>query len=365
LAEFTSWKKDKAALSDADARSTKATAMMRVYKEGYSMNPCADRHHTPIWILVALAAVSAPVSTAKAAGSIAWVSSAGLNSRSCGAITSPCQTLQHAHDVAVLANGVIAIRDSGVFGPVTITKAVSIVNDGAGTAMIANTAAGGTAVTVKAGGGDKVVLRGLSIHGGGTGQTGVAFISGASLSIEKCGVRNFAVAGIALGPTAPATVTVSDTVTENNGSHGVYLQPRTQATGFFHASFFRVQSNNNSQNGFGIYGNLAPNASVRATIVDAASVYNRGNGYYALGSNHHNVVVTLVRSTGQGNGLGSTSSTLVAILADDGATIQSSESNIGNDIRPHWGYRGNGGILSYSDNLTSNLGTTVSHILKD
>jgi hypothetical protein len=318
------------------------------------MFTCFERPR-PLLALIAALALGAVPTAAKAVAKLAWVSSSGQNSGSCGAIRSPCQTLQYAHDVAVLAGGVIAIRDSGAFGPLTIAKAVNIVNDGAGTAMIVNTTAGGTAITVKAGVNDKVVLRGLTVEGGGSGQTGVAFVSGASLSIEKCSVRNFAVTGIALGPIHKAAMVVSDTVSENNGAYGIYIQPRTQTETIFHASLLRVQTNNNSGHGIGVYGNFSPNARVIATITDSASLNNHGVGYHMLGGNigDVNVKTLLIRSSAHGNADNSAVGAAGAII-EDHAELIASESILLHNYGEDWQTKGAlGRVQSYLDNVAN------------
>lgn len=310
--------------------------------------------------LVVLPAIAESLVAAQAASKLAWVSSSGRDIASCGSTASPCLTLQYAHNVAVLANGVIAIRDSGEFGPLTITRAVSVINDGAGTAMISNIAPGGSAITIRAGASDKVVLRGLTLDGGGAASNGIVFVSGASLSIEKCATRNFVSSGIALGPTTPTRLHVSDSVTENNGGYGLYLQPRTTAAVNFYASFIRVQAINNALNGFGVYGNFAPDAAVFATIADSAAVNNRGAGYHALGQGAINVSLSLVRSTAEGNGSNFPASDGAAALVDTGARILASEMNLdANPIRS-WRTKGSGEIWSYGDNLTGAVASGVS-----
>jgi len=66
---------------------------------------------------------------------------------------SPCKTFQHAHDV-VLAGGEISVLDTGGYGTIIISKAISIVAVGV-EASIATTS-GQTAITIMAGTNDKV-----------------------------------------------------------------------------------------------------------------------------------------------------------------------------------------------------------------
>src|SRR3954463_5191602 len=63
-----------------------------------------------------------------------WVSSLGNDGNDCNRLT-PCRTFQRAHD-ARLSLGEITVLDPGGYGAVTITKNISIINDGVGEAGI-------------------------------------------------------------------------------------------------------------------------------------------------------------------------------------------------------------------------------------
>ena len=83
----------------------------------------------------------------------------------------------------------------------TITKSLSIVNDGVGTAGVQATA--GDAIAINAGASDKIYLRGLNIDELGAANNGVNLIAGGSLDIVNCviwhfnanGIRNFSLRG--------------------------------------------------------------------------------------------------------------------------------------------------------------------------
>src|SRR5471032_915995 len=79
----------------------------------------------------------------------AWVSGHGVDQVGCGAPTAPCRSLQYAHDNIVAPGGEIDILDPAGYGAVTITKAISIVNDGVGTAGVQ--ASQGEAINIQAG----------------------------------------------------------------------------------------------------------------------------------------------------------------------------------------------------------------------
>src|SRR5471032_3273178 len=132
-----------------------------------------------------------------------WVSGHGVDQAGCGAPAAPCRSLQYAHDNAVVAGGEIDILDPAGYGAVTITKSISIVNDGVGTAGVQ--ASSGNAITINAGPNEAVYLKGLNIDGvQETGANGIVFNSGADLTVTNCVVRHFSSDGIVLQPTSGA-----------------------------------------------------------------------------------------------------------------------------------------------------------------
>ena len=77
-----------------------------------------------------------------------WISGKGVDQAGCGPAASPCRSLQYAHD-QTSAGGEIDILDAAGYGSLVITKAISIVNDGAGLAGVL--AAGGRAIEINCG----------------------------------------------------------------------------------------------------------------------------------------------------------------------------------------------------------------------
>src|SRR5437868_10954596 len=122
---------------------------------------------------LATAAVAVGFSTvAHAQATRTWVSGVGNDANPCSR-TAPCKTFAGAISKTA-AGGEINVLDPGGFGAVTITKTISIVNDGA----IAGVLVSGTnAIIVSGGVNDVVTLRGLDIDGLGTGINGIRFLS--------------------------------------------------------------------------------------------------------------------------------------------------------------------------------------------
>jgi len=151
-----------------------------------------------------------------------FVASYGNDSNPC-TFLSPCKTFQQAIDVVATGGEVTAI-DSAGFGPMSINKSVSIVGNGqAGIVATCNSCAG---VFVNAGPNDQVNLRGLIIEGAGTGNTGVQYGIGASLSIENCVIRGFTFAGIYQITQANSVLLVSDTfISDSLSATGIFIAP--------------------------------------------------------------------------------------------------------------------------------------------
>jgi hypothetical protein len=143
----------------------------------------------------ALLALGLSAAPAQAGPNRTWVSGTGTDSGACTR-SAPCRTFAFAL-TQTAAGGEIDVLDPAGYGTVTITKAISIVNDGVGTAAIE--ASSGNAITINAGA-DSVHLRGLTIDGLNVngGANGIKF-KGENLEIENCVIRNFGV-GIDISP---------------------------------------------------------------------------------------------------------------------------------------------------------------------
>jgi hypothetical protein len=115
----------------------------------------------------------------------------GNNANSCDNVNTPCQTLAGAV-AQVNANGEVIVLDSGGYGPVTITRGLTIEAPAGVTAFIHP--ASGDAVTVNAGSSDTVTLRGLILNGGV--NNGITVNSVGILNVESCFLTEFTHFGI-------------------------------------------------------------------------------------------------------------------------------------------------------------------------
>jgi hypothetical protein len=167
----------------------------------------------------ALLACGLSAAPAQAGPNRTWVSGHGTDSGAC-TLAAPCRTFAFAL-TQTAAGGEIDVLDPAGYSPVTITKAISIVNDSVGVAGIG--APSGDGVVINAGATDSVHLRGLTIDGRGSSASGVLFYKGGNLAIENCVIRNF---GVGINIVSGGSFSVSNTIASNNGLFGISIQSR-------------------------------------------------------------------------------------------------------------------------------------------
>lgn len=174
--------------------------------------------------------------SASAQATRTWVSGVGDDVNPCSR-TAPCKTFAGAISKTA-AGGEINCVDPGGFGGVTITKSLTIdcANVEAGVLV-----SGTNGITVNAGAGGVVTLRGLDIIGtvATPALNGVNFITGDALIVEKCTIREFLSPapngfGILFQPSGTSKLYVSNTTFSNNGSGAtggaVLIKPSGSAT---------------------------------------------------------------------------------------------------------------------------------------
>ena len=292
---------------------------------------------------------------AQAQATRTWVSGVGDDANPCSR-TAPCKTFAGAIS-KTSASGEINVLDPGGFGAITITKAITLSNDGVGTAGVL--VSGTNGIVIAAGATDVVTLRGLDIDGVGSvwgSLAGVQFNSGAALLIDNCKIYGFQGAsgagwGIRFTPSAASELWVTDSIISTNGSTGgpigesgnVLIQP--QSGGSVNGHFERVQLLNAFGNGLRVDGTVsgagALNIELNQVVVDGSgntgmvavapatggplvnlfvdnstSSNNIGFGVRSVGAN---ATVRLTRSTVTNNttGLGTSSSGVLASYSNN------------------------------------------------
>ena len=230
---------------------------------------------------------SAPAS---AQASRTWVSGTGSDGNPCSR-AQPCQTFAAAL-TATAAGGEISVLDPGGFGSVTITKSVSIYNDGVGTAGIVT--AGTNAIVINAGANDVINLRGLTLNGLGAG-TGVSVLAAGQVRIQKSSIQQFT-SGVSVATSANVKVKIEDTTITNNVT-GVNIQ---STAGIANVGIERSQVDNNS--GIGVLASSASGGSVLLAMADSSASLNGTHGVVSRSSASVVAGVTLRRNNILGNG---------------------------------------------------------------
>jgi hypothetical protein len=202
--------------------------------------------------LVAMLSVLLAVS-AEATALRTFVASTGLDTNPCSRL-SPCRSFAAAL-VQTTAKGEIIVLDSAGYGPVTIGQSVTITTPLGVYAGITNS--GGDGITISGTSDtDIVVLHGLTINGGGTGNSGVNATSGGSINIgelhiENCVITSFATSGVSFSPVDTSVLRVRDTVVRDT-NFGLVVG--TGNNGIANVSVERSEASKNPAGGFGFFG---------------------------------------------------------------------------------------------------------------
>ncbi|MGH6834644.1 MAG: right-handed parallel beta-helix repeat-containing protein [Methylocella sp.] len=250
-------------------------------------------------ILIVLVACGLFAVPAHAMADRTFVSGKGTDSGTC-AYASPCRSFAFALSQTA-TGGEIDVLDPGGFGAVTITKAISIVNDGVGTAGIM--ASSGNAITIASIRGNGTVrLRGLTIEGLGTGANGILFNTGSNLEIENCVIRAFNKAAINIAPTQTQPVTgLLRNVIASGGLIGISVASGSSTS----VNVTVVDSVASGYNGFGIEALSAfTQVMVRNSVVS-----NSATGLFPMSG----AIIRVGHSVVTGNAVG--------VNADAGGTL--------------------------------------------
>jgi subtilase family serine protease len=275
--------------------------------------------------------------------------SLGSDANSCTR-QSPCLTFAAAL-AQTNAGGEIDALDPGDFGPVTITKSITIFGNTAGGAGMTPTTPGTSGIVISAGPSDVINLQGLVFDGvNASGTSGIVFTSGARLNIEHCAVLGFTTSGITFSPGAGSATTtrvVVQNTTILNNAIGIFIQP----TGGIAANvrLRRLRIDHNTGDGLRVDG-TGGSGAINVAVADSTANFNAGNGIDAV-SGPGNATVDIMRVVAAGNG----SAGIQSNQTGGGAASVTVGSSLlrGNAIGIQ--AAGGAGLLSYGNNhMTGN-----------
>jgi hypothetical protein len=147
-------------------------------------------------VLAVVLSFSMMASLAHAQPTRTWVSGVGDDFNPCSR-TAPCKTFAGAI-TKTASNGEISVLDNGAFGVVTITKPITLNGDGNLASILASAATGIIINITDISNGSRVIIRNLSINGGGVtkGINGIRVINGANVLIDRVTIQTFTNAGL-------------------------------------------------------------------------------------------------------------------------------------------------------------------------
>jgi len=279
--------------------------------------------------------------SAQAQATRTWVSGVGDDANPCSR-TAPCKTFAGAISKTA-AGGEIDCLDSGGFGALTITKAITINCEGViGGVLVAGT----NGLVVAAGATDQVTLRGLDIDGlgppagGNAGINGIRFISGQALLVDKCIIYGFTTNGIdiALG-SGSGSVTVKDTVINTIAQDGIRVGgPGMAVLTADHVTISRV-------NGNGIEVAAPGIGTVSNSVIFGAS----GGAVASAGGAVLNVDTTMLLNNSVGANASVAGATIalnnVSLYANNTAVLGAAGSNFVSAQNNKFSGNGNNGAL--------------------
>jgi hypothetical protein len=220
--------------------------------------------------LCALAVMSA----AGAASQRTFVASYGSDASATCSLAAPCRAFAAAI-AQTNPGGEVIVLDSAGYGPVTITKAVSIIAPAGVYAGVS--VATGDGIVVNAGATDVVKLRGLRLNGTG-GANGIVATAVGLLDVADVEVSGFTNRGLDFA--APGgMLLVADSAFTGNGGDGLHVESAsTRAL----ATLVRSRFDRNV-NGAVI------GANARAAITESSASYNSSNGMFVKGGSTANI----------------------------------------------------------------------------
>jgi hypothetical protein len=219
---------------------------------------------------------------AQALSNRVFVSTTGNDANDCSNPLTPCVDFSGAL-AQVAAGGEIIAQATGPYGPLNITKAVTI--SGPSGVVIYS----GHQVTVNASGA-VVVLRGLTIDGNGAVESGINVVAVGTLFVESCVIANFSGSGnngngILFNSTG--NLFVKDTTSRQNAFGVVIFGGR--------ASIDHCRFEHNLHSGVLVDG-------ADATVRGSVSAGNGFNGFEATANAAENTILNVYECISTNNG---------------------------------------------------------------
>jgi hypothetical protein len=255
----------------------------------------------------------------------------------------PCRLLQAAHN-ATDNHGEIHALDPAGYGAVTITKSISIINDGTGNAISqAPTSPPYTSITINAANTETITIRGFYLEGAyASNATGIKFMSGSKLNISNCVLHGFMNTAIDFTPTIGpngANIYASNIVIHLSGT-GIIFAPT--GSGYATLNLDNAKVYDAANEGLKIDSSGMTGGLMGAHVTESVFA-NAANGILAKTTSGVTTLARLVRSSVVFSNFG--------VTADGtGAIVHLSESTIGPTLTG-WTILNSGAVESFGDNI--------------
>ena len=301
-----------------------------------------------VWFCLALA-LGLP-QLAWALNSQSFVASGGSDSADCSR-SAPCLTFQGAHDKTA-AGGQISCVDAADYGPVTITKAISIVCDEHRGSIYVTYLT--SSIQVLAGPGDAVLLSGLDLT-----WAGVSIGTGGVVVIQHCTIT-YANQGIVYGIFSPgiipaAKLEVYDTRI-SGGASGIFIRS-VEGAQTRRLTLSHVQLIDNTK---GLYATRGFSISEPSVDIEIRDSFIRGSSAYGVlvstgdtPSGRLAMEITNSQIISNGDGVYVTGP---AAIVRVGSSVIANNSTYGLDGSSVQGVSGSA-LVSYGDNQIANNGS--------
>ena len=288
-------------------------------------------------VLAALSFGLLAASSAFAQATRTWISGVGDDANPCSR-TAPCKTFAGAIS-KTSQFGEIDTLDPGGFGAVTVTKSITLADEGVGEAGILVSGTNGVVVNCASEATCTVVIRGLvfeGLAGLGNSPAGIKFLAGKTLIVENTNIRDFTGGspngyGVQFVPSTSSQtfnlVLENDTISSNgsgavgsgNGG-GLFVQPSgNSAVVNVVIDHTRLVSNNA---GLRADTTIGTSNSISLTLSNSVVSENTNGGVTAAaGGSGSPVVVQVDHSTVSQNNVGLNSNGTGATVRFGGSTI--------------------------------------------
>jgi len=243
--------------------------------------------HRVLALTFALAATTLAPADAFATLQRTFVASTGNDANPCS-LPQPCRGFTRAVS-QTSPSGEVIVLDSAGYGPVTITKSVSLIAPAGIHAGITVFSGDGITVNIPSG---VVVLRGLTISGQG-GANGVNLLAASRLRIENCVISNMGVDGVMYSVNATELIVI-DTIARDNGGSGIGGDSNAFVV------LDHVRSEHNGTNGF--YMAALAGGEANASISDSVFALNGSNGIWVAATGTSTMFAQIERSVVANNG---------------------------------------------------------------